>query len=84
MSSNINLTEDEKDCLQELMNVAYGSATAAISEILDAFGKLSIPKIQIINASDLKNYLSDELKLNEEYLVSLQQINWYRDWETVF
>ena len=75
MSSNINLTEDEKDCLQELMNVAYGSATAAISEILDAFAKLSIPKIQIINASDLKNYLSDELKLNEEYLVSLQQIN---------
>lgn len=75
MHSNINLTEDEKDCLQELMNVAYGSATAAISEILDAFAKLSIPKIQIINASDLKSYLSDELKLNTEHLVSLQQIN---------
>ena len=71
MSSNINLTEDEKDCLQELMNVAYGSATAAISEILDAFAKLSIPKIQIINASDLKNYLSDELKLNEENFTML-------------
>lgn len=75
MHSNINLTEDEKDCLQELMNVAYGSATAAISEILDAFAKLSIPKIQIINACDLKLYLSDELKLNTEHLVSLQQIN---------
>jgi chemotaxis protein CheC len=84
MSSNINLTEDEKDCLQELMNVAYGSATAAISEILDAFGKLSIPKIQIINASDLKNYLSDELKLNEEYLVSLQQINGILSGENMF
>ena len=32
MNSNIDLTEDEKDCLQELMNVAYGSATAAITE----------------------------------------------------
>ncbi len=84
MSSNINLTEDEKDCLQELMNVAYGSATAAISEILDAFAKLSIPKIQIINASDLKNYLSDELKLNEEYLVSLQQINSILSGENMF
>ena len=84
MSSNINLTEDEKDCLQELMNVAYGSATAAISEILDAFAKLSIPKIQIINASDLKNYLSDELKLNEEYLVSLQQINGILSGEIMF
>jgi len=84
MSSNINLTEDEKDCLQELMNVAYGSATAAISEILDAFAKLSIPKIQIINASDLKTYLSDELKLNEEHLVSLQQINGILSGENMF
>ena len=36
MSKDIKLTEDEKDCLQELMNVAYGSATAAITEILNA------------------------------------------------
>ena len=54
MNSNINLTEDEKDCLQELMNVAYGSATAAITEILNAFANLSIPKIQIIDSNDLK------------------------------
>ena len=75
MKSNITLTEDEKDCLQELMNVAYGSATAAITEILDAFAKLSIPKIQIINESELKTYLSNELNLEVEHLVSLQQIN---------
>ena len=75
MKSNITLTEDEKDCLQELMNVAYGSATAAITEILDAFAKLTIPKIQIINASELKTYLSNELNLEVEHLVSLQQIN---------
>ena len=75
MKSNITLTEDEKDCLQELMNVAYGSATAAITEILDAFAELSIPKIQIINASELKTYLSNELNLEVEHLVSLQQIN---------
>ena len=75
MESKINLTEDEKDCLQELMNVAYGSATAAITEILDAFAKLSIPKIQIINESELKTYLSNELNLEVEHLVSLQQIN---------
>ena len=75
MESNITLTEDEKDCLQELMNVAYGSATAAITEILDAFAKLSIPKIQIINSNELKTYLSNELNLEVEHLVSLQQIN---------
>jgi len=75
MKSDITLNEDEKDCLQELMNVAYGSATAAITEILDAFAKLSIPKIQIINADELKSYLSKELNFNVEHIISLQQIN---------
>ena len=84
MESKIYLTEDEKDCLQELMNVAYGSATAAITEILDAFAKLSIPKIQIINANELKSYLSNELNLEVEHLVSLQQINGYISGENMF
>ncbi|MDY3203621.1 MAG: chemotaxis protein CheX [Arcobacter sp.] len=84
MESKINLTEDEKDCLQELMNIAYGSATAAITEILDAFAKLSIPKIQIINASELKSYLSKELNLDEEHLVALQQINGTISGENMF
>ena len=84
MSKDIKLTEDEKDCLQELMNVAYGSATAAITEILNAFAKLSIPKIQIIEASELKNYLSNELNLNQEHLVALQQINGSLNGENMF
>ena len=75
MKSEINLTEDQKDCLQELMNVAYGSATAAITEILNAFANLSIPKIQIIDSSDLKHYLSNKLNLKMEHLVSLQELN---------
>ena len=84
MSQKITLTDDEKDCLQELMNMAYGSATAAITEILDAFAKLSIPKIQIINAEELKPYLSDELNFNEEHLVALQQINGTLNGENMF
>jgi chemotaxis protein CheC len=74
-SIDINLTEDEKDCLQELMNVAYGSATAAITEILDAFATLSIPNINIINADELNHYLSSELDFKVEHIISLQQIN---------
>lgn len=84
MKYNINLTEDEKDCLQELMNIAYGSATAAITEILNSFAKLSIPKIQIIDAIELKPYLAKELNLNEEHLVSLQQINGTISGENMF
>ena len=48
-----SLTEDEKDVLQELMNVAYGSATAVVAEMLDAFATLSIPKIQVMSVNEL-------------------------------
>jgi len=49
----IILTEDEKDVLQELMNVAYGDATAVVAEMLDAFASLSIPNIKIMKTGEL-------------------------------
>ena len=49
----ITLTEDEKDVLQELMNVAYGTATAVVADMLDAFASLSIPNIKIMKTSEL-------------------------------
>ena len=82
--SNIELTEDEKDCLQELMNVAYGSATAAITEIFDAFAKLSIPTIKIIDALHLKDYLAKELNFNDKHFVASQQINGPLSGENMF
>ncbi len=75
MNKEIFLTEDERDCLQELMNVAYGNATAAITEILDAFANLSIPRISIIDASEFKSYLQEELNFCDSHFVSLQEIN---------
>lgn len=72
---SIVLTEDERDCLQEIMNVAYGSATASITEIFNAFAKLSIPRIQIIDPINLKDYLSKEVNFYDDHFVAIQQIN---------
>ena len=35
MFSNAILDSDEKDCLQELMYISYGAATAAITQIVN-------------------------------------------------
>ena len=51
----ITLTEDEKDVLQELMNVAYGNATAVVAEMLEAFATLSIPNIKVMSTKELLN-----------------------------
>lgn len=82
--NEIVLNEDEKDCLQELMNIAYGSATAAISEIVDAFATLSIPRIEIINSQELQRHLSNFLNKELSYYISSQQFNGKISGENLF
>jgi chemotaxis protein CheC len=84
MESNLVLTEDEQDCLQELMNIAYGSATAAITEILDAMATLSIPIIKVIEVKALKEYLNHQIKVNTSHFVSMQEINGVISGENLF
>jgi chemotaxis protein CheC len=75
MNNNEILNEDQQDCLQELINIAYGSGTAAISEILDAFATLSIPKINILETKNLKNYLEQQVKVHTPQFIATQLVN---------
>ena len=76
------LTEDEKDVLQELMNVAYGSATAVVADMLDAFASLSIPNIEIMDVNQLlSNFHS--LK-SSSYFFSTQAFNGEFNGESAF
>ncbi|WP_457749153.1 chemotaxis protein CheX [Sulfurimonas sp.] len=80
--SNLILTEDEKDVLQELMNIAYGSATAVIAEMLEAFASLSIPNIQVIQVDELLKTF-EELK-STSYFFSSQAFNGEFNGESAF
>lgn len=75
MVLDFELSEDEKDCLQELINVAYGTASASISEILDSFATLNIPNINIIETPNLKNYLVDAKPKDQKQFISSQVIH---------
>ncbi|MGM0519178.1 MAG: chemotaxis protein CheX [Campylobacterota bacterium] len=83
MKKTIELNEDERDCLQELMNIAYGSASSAIADIIDAFATLAIPNIKIINVKDLKNYLNSQLTKTQHFVAS-QLINGDFNGENLF
>jgi chemotaxis protein CheC len=84
MPQEIIFTEDEQDCLQELMNVAYGSATAAIADIIDAFATLSIPVIEIIDTKDLKQHLINDLNMQTPHFISTQLLNGDLSGENIF
>ncbi len=77
-----NLTEDEKDVLQELMNIAYGNATAVVAEMLDAFATLSIPNIAVIPVNELLEQFK-HLK-NQSYFFSTQAFSGEFSGESAF
>ncbi len=50
-------TDDEKDILQEIMNIAFGSATADLAEVIDIFVELSVPDIKVIDIATLPDFI---------------------------
>lgn len=84
MKDIIELNEDERDCLQELMNIAYGAATAAISEIIGKFATLSIPSIKSISTVNLIEHLNQKLLNKNKYFVVNQLINGHLAGENIF
>lgn len=78
------LSEEQCDTLQELINVAYGSATSAISEILGSYATLSIPFIQLLNSDGLKKYLHQKINANKIHYVCTQITNGQIAGENIF
>ena len=73
LDTKLLLDEDQRDCLQELMNISYGSATAAIAQIIDKFATLNIPSIKTITSSDFEEYFTKKFEKYDTYFVSNQK-----------
>lgn len=53
---------EEKEILQEIMNIAFGNATADLAGVVDIYVVLSVPNIQVINIGNLPGYMRTTLK----------------------
>ncbi|MGR3221165.1 MAG: chemotaxis protein CheC [Candidatus Anammoxibacter sp.] len=69
------VTDEEKEILQELMNIAFGKASAELAEFIDINVVLSIPYIDVLKSSDLPDYIKNELKGNDQVSI-LEQKYW--------
>ena len=78
------LDEDQKDCLQELMNISYGAATAAIAQIIDKFATLNIPNIKILTSAEFEEYFTNKFKKYDTYYVTNQNIDGKLNGENMF
>lgn len=55
------ISEEEKEILQEIMNIAFGKAAADLAEVINIFVVLSVPYIQMLKAQDLPEYLKTQV-----------------------
>lgn len=81
---SLKLSEDERDCLQELMNISYGEATAAIAKVIDRYATLDIPKIGTATNDEFREYFLDKFDNNNIYYVSNQSIDGHISGENMF
>lgn len=82
--SDITLNEDERDCLQELMNISYGAATSAVAEVINQFATLNIPIIKTANTSEFKDYFEEKFSHDVNYYVANQPIDGKLSGENMF
>ena len=69
---NLEFNEDQIDVLREFMNVSIGAATANLANLLDAFGTMHIPKVEICNSSELTGKIHSNIDLKAMYYVTKQ------------
>lgn len=56
-SSDAVMSADERDTLQEMMNIAFGRAAASLAEVISIFVVLSVPCVQLLRGEELTEYL---------------------------
>jgi chemotaxis protein CheC len=67
------LTEDQRDCLQEITNVAMGQAGDRLARLLDVFVILSIPHVSVLKPTDIAMALQSLNNEGEETIFGVCQ-----------
>ena len=61
-NSEIIISDEELDILQEVMNIAFGKASAELAEVIDIYVMLSIPNIKPLKTVEVPQYIEEEIK----------------------
>jgi chemotaxis protein CheC len=71
-NSEIIISEEERDILQEVMNIAFGKASAELAEVIDIYVVLSIPDIKLLKTVEVPQYIEAEIEDLESFSVIKQ------------
>lgn len=60
-SRGIIISDEELDILQEVMNIAFGKASADLAEVIDIYVVLSIPNIRLLKTPEVPAFIEAEI-----------------------
>lgn len=66
------IDDDQKEILAELINIAFGSATATIAELFDNFATLEVPKVDVIGLEKINSFVMAKYDNNKAHLTTQQ------------
>jgi chemotaxis protein CheC len=62
----MDLTEDRRDTLAELLNIGFGRSMASLAELMDIYIELSVPSVRIVRPHQILEALSSSVAGREE------------------
>ena len=68
----MDLTKDHQDTLGELINIAFGTATATIAELFDNFATLHVPYINVTKLNNIKQKILEGIEPENGIYISSQ------------
>ncbi len=79
------MTEEDKEVLAELINIAFGASTAVISDMLETFATLHIPRVEVFSVHEMRMLLNEKIRQSAAQLICTSQLFFGDlDGETVF
>ncbi|GAB2905656.1 chemotaxis protein [Rheinheimera gaetbuli] len=69
--TTVYFTEEQRDCLQELVNVAMGLASDKLARYLDTLVHLQVPAIALVETEQLPQHLAQRYPQHNASLISL-------------
>lgn len=70
---------EEKDILQEIMNIAFGQAAADLAEVINIHVILSVPHVEMFRAQDLPEYVASQVSDLDS--ISILEQNFWGDFK---
>ncbi len=72
MTDEIFLDEDEKDALTEVFNIAIGTASSVLADLMEVFVNMHVPDVNIVGLEGIELYLQDSLDEHGNYYIANQ------------